>query len=99
MPSIVVFQDALGVRHVYEDDEEARRAMAARPIAFAASVHEFHRAAPPLAWTTEPAKVAGWYWIEGSAGRRLTVVWLLLGQRLCGCRIAGPIPEPQEPTP
>jgi hypothetical protein len=57
------------------------------------------RATPPApAWTSEPPRVAGWYWVEGSRGDIVTIEHV--GSYEIGlpwhrnCRWAGPIPEP-----
>jgi hypothetical protein len=54
------------------------------------------RVPPPLAWTSEPPTVPGWYWVMGSSGILRNVqhcngdeVWST------GQRFAGPIPEPE----
>ena len=56
-------------------------------------------ARPALAWSTEPPKVAGWYWCECSLRIHRTLVYVepTGGSWQLYCRWAGPIPEPAEP--
>lgn len=58
-----------------------------------------------LTWTTEPPKVAGWYWFKDDLFckkggiMRITDVWIEEIKKTSGPhdQWAGPIPEPREP--
>ena len=66
-----------------------------------------HNAMPrALTWTTEPPKVAGWYWYKGQSTDNATVIVIVTQHHMNDKDIvedtglwAGPIPTPKEPTP
>jgi hypothetical protein len=72
------------LQEVYDLNADLRHELASRP--------------PAPAWTSEPPKEEGWYWVTQKANGEDAVVWLEpdMDDEVWGFfgRYAGPIPEP-----